>query len=780
VVGTDASLAEQIVAARRAVLDASLTPGVDVTRALSDATDRGLIDVFEAVVDPGAAGHVALAALGGYGRRQLAPGSDLDVVLLHDGRCASLDEVAAALWYPLWDAGLRLGHGVRTTGEQLKLAGTDLHSATALLSARHLAGVVELTDRLAAEAQRRWRAKSDRHLAALAAEDKARRSRCGEVAYLLEPDVKDGIGGLRDAQSLQWARAAGMRMLSVDVNAVDAAAQVLTTVRVGLHRVTGRHGDVLQLEYQDDVAATVGYGDADELMAAVSAAGRAIGWIYEQSWGGYARSRVKRHPRAQIAPGVEFAHGSMELLGAASPADDPTLVLSVAIAAARYEVPIGRTTLERLVEELPPWEQCYGPHWPAGALDELLALLLEGHRAIPVLETLDQVGLLARILPEWQAVRAKPQRNVYHRFTVDRHLWETAAKAADLVDRVGRPDLLVLGALFHDIGKGFAGDHTEIGVELFPAIGARMGLPADDVDVVTNLVRHHLLLPTVALTRDLADPATIASVAEQVRTTDELDLLHALTVADSLATGPTAWSTWKEELIDELVVRSRQVLGGAGDGASTWQLFPDADTLAAMAADRQQVRVTGNTVTVVAPDAPGVFARVAGALTLCGLDVLTARAASERGSAGAGRMAASQFRVLSPSPVDVDTVATTVTRALAGELAIEARVADRARSVRGRRRQQAEPPSEPSISFLDGASRDSTVIEVRAPTRIGLLHALARALGDVGLDIRHATVQTIGLDVLDTFYVRNTAGELVTDDFHRGEIRRALLHALAP
>ena len=580
-------------------------------------------------------------------------------------------------------------------------------------------------------------------------------------------------------QSLRWARSAGMRMLADDVNAVDAAALVLTNVRVALHRVSGRHSNVLTLDHQDAVASAARDVDADELMAAVAGAGRTIAWVYEQSWGGHVRNQVKRHPRAQIAPGVELAHGSMELLGSASPADDPTLVLAVAIAAARHETPIGRSTLDRLRTELVPWADRYGPRWPAGALDELVALLLEGHRAIPVLETLDQAGLLSRILPEWQAVRSKPQRNAYHRFTVDRHLWETAANAAQLTSRVSRPDLLLLGAMFHDLGKGYPGDHTDAGVELFDAIGVRLGLNASDVDVVVHLVRNHLLLPSVAVNRDLADPATIAAVAEQVRSVDELELLHALTVADSLATGPTAWSSWKEDLVQELVDRTRERFDGASSGVTSWQLFPDADTLEAMAADRQSVLIRGDLVTVVSIDVPGSFARVAGALSLCGLDVLSARAASERGSGGAGRMGAAQFRVLSPSPVDEQAVTAMVERALAGELAIEARVADRARSIRKRRLQQAEPPSPPTIAFLDEASHDSTVIEVRAPTAVGLLHRLARALGDVGLDIRHATVNTIGPEALDTFYVRNNAGEPVTDDFHRTEIRRALSHALA-
>ena len=452
------------------------------------------------------------------------------------------------------------------------------------------------------------------------------------------------------------------------------------------------------------------YADADELMAAVAGAGRTIAWVYEQSWGGHVRNQVKRHPRL-IAPGVELAHGSMELLGSASPADDPTLVLAVAIAAARRETPIGRSTLTGCAPS-----SCHGPTATAraGQLVRSTSWLRCSSKATgrsPSWKRSTRPGLLSRILPEWQAVRSKPQRNAY-RFTVDRHLWETAANAAQLTSRVSRPDLLLLGAMFHDLGKGYL-DYTDAGVELFDAIGVRLGLNASDVDVVVHLVRNHLLLPSVAVNRDLADPATIAAVAEQVRSVDELELLHALTVADSLATGPTAWSSWKEDLVQELVDRTRERFDGASSAVTSWQLFPDADTLEAMAADRQSVLIAATWsrwCRSTCPDrSPGSPVRCRCAGSTC-----SARGGIGAGSGGAGRMGASQFRVLSPSPVDEQAVTAMVERALAGELAIEARVADRARSIRKRRLQQAEPPSPPTIAFLDEASHDSTVIEVRA------------------------------------------------------------------
>ncbi len=199
-------------------------------------------------------------------------------------------------------------------------------------------------------------------------------------------------------------------------------------------------------------------------------------------------------------------------------------MLQTAVAAARHGARIGRSTLDRLSDEAVGWP---GP-WPVGATDDLIALLLEGHRAVPVLESLDQRNLVARLLPEWEPVRSKPQRNAYHRFTVDRHLWEAAANAADLVGRVTRPDLLVLGGLFHDLGKGYPGDHTVVGMELIRSIGPKLGLVHADVEVLVTLIEQHLLLPDVAMRRDLTDPATIRHVADAVKTVEVLDLLHAL------------------------------------------------------------------------------------------------------------------------------------------------------------------------------------------------------------------------------------------------------------
>ena len=247
--------------------------------------------------------------------------------------------------------------------------------------------------------------------------------------------------------------------------------------------------------------------------------------------------------------------GEIELSASADPATDPTLVLRVA--AGRRPPRRAASSAARSTGS-PPTVAARGRRRGRPARSTSSSRCCSrGTRAIPVLEALDQRGLLTRLLPEWEPVRSRPQRNAYHRFTVDRHLWETAANAAELVDRVARPDLLVLGALFHDIGKGYPGDHTEAGMEVVRGARApaRLGL-ADDATCLIAMVEHHLLLPDVAVRRDLTDPATISHVADAVGDRSRCSTCsHALTEADSKATGPSAWGAWKEELVADLVAR---------------------------------------------------------------------------------------------------------------------------------------------------------------------------------------------------------------------------------
>jgi [protein-PII] uridylyltransferase len=403
----------------------------------------------------------------------------------------------------------------------------------------------------------------------------------------------------------------------------------------------------------------------------------------------------------------------------------------------------------------------------------LVDLLLAGHKAIPVVEALDQMGLWELVLPEWGAVRSKPQRNAYHRFTVDRHLMEAAANAAGLVARTERPDLLVLGALLHDIGKGYPGDHTEVGIELLAGIGARMGFPPDDVALLQAMVRQHLLLPDVATRRDLDDPATIELVADAVGDARTLGLLAALTEADSLATGPAAWGRWKADLVRDLVHRTSHVLGG-GLAVDVRDEFPTEEHLGLLRGGVQVLHGEGDRLTVVTQDRQGVFSRVAGVLALHGLAVLDAAVTSLDGVALEVLRVESSF-----GPTIVwDKVVADLEKVLEGRLALQARLAERARVYGGRvkRAPIAEPPR---VVVDNAASRDATVVEVHASDSVGVLYRITRALADLDLDIVSAKVQTLGDRVVDAFYVRSVTGGKLDDPGLLVEVERALLHELA-
>ena len=756
---------------RQQVLADTKLRGVRLTHALCEATDEWIREVwtsaFEAVK---VSKRVALVAVGGYGRGELAPYSDLDIMLIHDG-AKNIDDLASKIWYPIWDSGLKLGHSVCTVKQATELAKSELDAATALLSVRLLAGDESLANELSVEGVKTWKAGASNRLPQLMQRVRDRQQDNGEVAFLLEPNLKEGYGGLRDIHALIWAEAAGVAISRSDRDALDAGRDVLMAVRVALHRHVGRAVEVMHLEDQDAVASLCGYRNADALVAALSNAGRSVSWVGDEVWARVAAAKTKPVADQLLAPGVILHLGEIHLEETVDPATDPTLLLRVAASAARHKARIDRPTLDRLAQSCPPMPS----PWPVGAIDDFVGLLLTAHDAIPVLEALDQRGLWVKVLPEWAPNRSKPQRNAYHRFTVDRHLWEATANAATWADRVARPDLLVLGALFHDIGKGYPGDHTEVGVAMVEKIGPRLGLNADDTQMICAMVKHHLLLPDVATRRDLADSATIMMVADEVKTPLVLDLLHGLTEADSLATGTAAWGTWKAELVSDLVRRVHLVLGGAEVEEAQWRLFPDAEVLEMMAGGVVTFGLSDDSVTVVSPDRPGTFSRVAGVLALHGLGVLGAQAHSDEQG-----MAASQFRVIVPShgPIEWQPIVQNLTRALNGELAIEARMAERAKTYRRKRRSAGEL-APPRVTFFDEASSNATVIEVRAPDQHGILHRVTKAMAEVGLDIRHATVQTIGDEVVDAFYVRTSSGSKLTDKFHRQEVERAILFSLA-
>lgn len=524
------------------------------------------LDAWLVTLMPAVPAGVALVAVGGLGRRQLSPYSDLDLVLVHDG-VPGMDEIAAALWYPIWDARLGLDHSVRTIPEALSVAHDDVKVALGLLDARHVAGDEALSNKLIAAAGDQWRRTAVRQLPVLHQVTAARWKAHGELAFLLEGDLKEAAGGLRDVGLLRAIAYAGIS--DALRPAVRAAHLRLLDTRDALHVSRGRRVDRLVAQERAAVATLLGLDDGDAVLRRVAGDARTISHALADAFRSADRLRSGRLRgpdnrgadgrllRRPVARDVVEHDGELVLARTAIGArPDPSLSLRVAAAAASTGLPIARATCEWLAAYCPPLPT----PWPAAARAALITLLGAGPGLVPTWETCDRYGLIDGWLPEWPRLRSLPQHNPVHLFTLDRHLVQAAAEATAYAREVERPDLLLLAAFLHDVGKGLPGDHSTVGAPIAASIAARIGLPPAEVDLIEKLVRLHLLLPEVATRRDLRDPVTISGVAEAVGDSHTLSLLHGLARADAQATGPAAWSDWKSRLIAELVGRVHTAL----------------------------------------------------------------------------------------------------------------------------------------------------------------------------------------------------------------------------
>ncbi|MEV7600069.1 [protein-PII] uridylyltransferase [Kitasatospora sp. NPDC089797] len=796
-------------AARAALLDRPGLTGRPRRAELARLTDDWLAGLLAAAGAPFFG--VALVAVGGYGRGELSPRSDLDVLLLHEGPVDR--ELPERIWYPVWDAGAKLDHSVRTPTEARAVAAGDLKAQLGLLDARHLAGDAALTAALRSAVLTDWRASAPARLPELRELGRERAERHGELSFLLEPDLKEARGGLRDLVALDAVAATWLADAPRD--GLDAAALRLADVRDALHLATGRATERLSLQDQDQVAERLGVLDADTLLRQVYEAARTIAYASDVTWravdrvlaarsgrgrravrrgfpfggagrgtGAVARGTVDRRP---LAEGVVEQDGEAVLAQAARPAADPVLPLRAAAAAAQNGLTVSYATVRRLAAECRPLPV----PWPDEAREQLVTLLGAGEAAVPVWEAMEAEGLVTRLLPDWERVRCRPQRNAVHRWTVDRHLVETAVRAAAMTRRVARPDLLLVAALLHDIGKGWPGDHSEAGEVIARDLAARMGFPTEDTETLAVLVRHHLTLVDTATRRDPDDPATVEAVTKAVGTLSELELLHALTEADALATGPAAWSGWRASLVDGLVARAAaQLVGGAAPppetapGAEQERLAVEAartgapalSLLARAEGTGPGTEPTGVELTVAVPDRPGLLGTVAGVLALHRLTVRSA-GLRELDPIGAGPVLLFSWRVAAEfgEPPEAARLRADLRRALDGSLDVARRLAERDAAA-PRRRGIATPPPLVAVAPVV-ASATATVLEVRAHDAPGLLHRIGRALDAAGVRVRTAHVSTLGAEAVDSFYLTDPAGRPLTAE-RAGEVAAAVRSAL--
>jgi [protein-PII] uridylyltransferase len=771
-------------------------------RALAGVVDGALVEAASAIDGPD---RWALVALGSYARRELCPGSDIDVMLLHTGgkRSRSLADDVSRLWYPLWDAGFVLGHSVRTVKEALSLADDDIDALTALLDMRRLAGDVGLVGELAEKVRLLASRRRSRMVETLGRAADARFVTPGPIAEMLSPDLKEGAGGLRDVHAAGWigwalttrSSAAGPRAPLADGTGWLAGTAVLVAqgylrpddvtrlalhrdqlldARVALHRVTGARSDQLPLQEQDAVAELLGLPDADALLHELGAAARSVAWITADLW--RRLESTERGPRGRgsgerlLGGQVVVRDGRTAL--ARDAIVDTDVVLALAARTAELDVPMDRDALEQ-IGQLP------SVTWTPRARDDFIALLAAGRGTVAVFETLDHIGMLVRLLPEWARVRARPQRNAYHRYTVDRHSLEAVVECAALLDaqsavgegfdgdvaRRAPRAVLLLAALLHDIGKGSPGDHSVAGVDVARSVASRIGLDDAATDMLAWLVRNHLLLADTATRRDLADERTIARFARAVGDVATLDALYVLTIGDSRATGPSAWSRSKATLLRELYQKAGAwivdgALAPADDTTELLERTAEVRALSVAAVEWFEVADDMLEVVVVAPDATGMLARVAGVLALQGFDIVDAAVVTD--DAG---MAVECFHGLDRfgrlDAAGRDEATAMLMAALGGDAAFDVELRERAR----RYRHPANRPDARDVRVvvdLD-ASDVATVVEVHAPDEVGLLARVADVFASLRLDVTRAFVSTVGDRVVDVFYLRDVTGAKVTD-----------------
>ena len=747
-------------------------PGAGLARRAAMAElSRGWIgEIWRAATHGARLEGVALASVGSLARGDAGPLSDVDLVLLHDGRSMSSKEITALadrIWYPIWDGGAKLDHSVRTVGECRSVAAGDLSAAVGLLDLELVAGDDQVVAAARSTVGFDWRANARRRLPQMVESLEARHERHGDLAQTIEPDLKEARGGLRDMTVLRALTAAWLA--DRPHGQVDAAYRTLLDTRDALHVVTGRGRDRLGLEDHDAVAALLDYSDVDAMLAVVGTAARTVSYAIDGTVRRAAQSQRARTlrvgPRRPVLKTLGFGlfeHDGEVVLGAhLDPSRDPLLVLRAAVAAARRSLPLAPATLANLASHSPAITAPWSPVARALFVD----LLAAGPGLIPVWEGLDLGGVIDVWLPEWSAVRSRPQRNPVHRHTVDRHLIETVVQATALMPDVERPDLLLLAALMHDIGKiADAHDHSAIGAPLAATIARRLGLDESDVEVVELLTREHLTLIDLATRRDPADRQTIVAVSEAVAgRRDVLELLRALTEADARAVGEAAWTEWRAHLLGDLVVGARAALGDAAGPVAPAEeihdlLPPEIVTEVAMGEPHVVVHPIGGAyrIDVVDRDRLGLFGDTAGLLAAYGLIVRTARVRTQEG------IAANQWQVDSPGGEAPDAAA--IARGLSR---LDEGDRQPLRALERRRTVTADlvgpgPRALTRAMVVPHASQDSTVIEIRARDRPGLLHEVGMTFARAGLSVHSAHIATYAGQTLDTFYVSEFGGRTLS------------------
>ena len=810
--------------------------------------------------------EICLVATGGYGRAEISPQSDLDLMFLLPKK-AHEDANEAIEWmlYMLWDLGLKVGHATRTVDETVKMAKSDITISTSLLESRWISGDHILFE----EFEQRFEKDvvsgggADFVKAKLEERDE-RHDKMGDTRYVLEPNLKDGKGGLRDLQTLMWIAKFLYRVDTVQglvdkgvLDKVDArrfnkAQKFLWTVRCHLHYLAGRPDETISFNVQNELAARMGYSDREGVSAVerfmkhyfltakeVGDLTRIICAVLEEQ---HTKKSMFTLPsfnfRRSKIDGFKVDGGRLSVEHDDVFKNDPVNLIRLFHEAEKYDLDIHPEALRLVGRNLKYLKKSVRHDPEANRLFMEMLTAEKGPKR--ALVRLNESGVFGKFLPDFGRVVAQMQYDMYHVYTVDEH----TIRAVDILSRIERGLLaddhplstevikdiqsrrvLYVAVLLHDIAKGRGGDHSVVGAEIAERVCPRLGLNEWETETVAWLVLRHLDMNRCAYKRDLDDPKTIRDFVKLVQSPERLRLLLVLTVADTRAVGPNVWNNWKASLLRELYYRTQETMTGGLpvqrrearadnmrkkliDQLAHWpsddvdwfleqghanyflaytpeelahhaEIVRDADKagnhLVIETSVREDIDVTE--VLVHTLDHPGLFANIAGAISLSGGSIVNANIAT----LGNG-MALDTFWVQDvedtsiKDPDKIKRMEERIEGALTGRVRPEYELAEeRSRQMPSRTRVFEVPPR---VLVNNEASQSATVVEVNGRNRQGFLHDVTRALTDFGLQVTSAHISTYGERVVDVFYIRDVFGLKIDSGHKIMALKKVLLRAI--
>jgi len=828
----------------------------------SRLVDEFIVECFEKVKPEVAGGQIALLALGGYGRRELFPFSDIDLMILyHQDLEDGIGAVVDGILYPLWDTGLEVGHGVRTVERSMQQAEEDYFFQVAMLDARLIHGSQQLYDELLTAYRKKFVAGNRGSFVEQMKEHRERRrTRYGSHSFLLEPHIKEGKGGMRDIQSMSWVAQvvfglhgvedfcdAGL-MLEDERDQFLRSWDALVQLRNRLHYFSRRKNDQLYFELQEEVAKALGYQMVDGVLGVEQFMRDTYGHMENIAIAsdlffdhvdevlGIAAKSGNLVPDREIEKGVEIRRGRVHITAMPRQvAAKPQLLMRAFLASARTGVPLHHRTRKLISSSLDRVNDKMR-HSPRMS-KALVHILEEADDVFAILEVMLETGLLSAYIPEFRKIETLAQHDVYHIYTVDRHSLQAVAELRKVVEAepgifelVEMPGMLYMAALLHDIGKGSGRDHSDEGADVVVEIGRRMAFSDEEVECLAFLVRYHLYVPENALRRDLNDVAFIQRCAETVGDVSRLSMLYLLSVADSKATGPSAWSDWKAALLQEMYFKVRssietmevveseaEMLGGHVQQNADWlrsqiaqrlngtsglrvdlEMLP-ADYVMTFSPDtvcnhvrmhrdaydlvRQKSLIVASdrddcwSLLVMSMDRPGLLAKICGVLALHNLSVVRAQIFTWDDSTVVDILDVRPTDGLSFAEKDWQAINEDLDKAIAHRLGLGHRLYQKLAPTFGRRNEMVGK-TEPRVVIDNESSDTYSVVEVYAADLPGLLYHITQTLADFGMNIHKAIIATEVEQLIDVFYVVDSRGRKIEDaDFQR-EVTQGVLYSL--